>query len=314
MATLRRMPKRSTDTQPDPATRARCVAEQLWPGAACTVTELSGGITNQNYRVETPAGRFVVRVFAPDAELLGIDRDAEAAATKAAAGLRIGAELIAYLPECGAMVTRFVEGAPIAPEQMLQASVISRLAEALRRLHAGPSIPGVLNPYQAARDYYGRALERGVDGASDYAWGKSVADRIERALGFVGSSPCHGDLLNANFLDDGSIRILDWEYAGMGDPRFDLANLSINHGYGDAENRALLGCYFGEVKEQDLAAVNALRFMSGFREATWSLVQEAVSDLEFDFRAYADDYFERLRAAVVDPSFAESMAVLESGT
>ena len=42
--------------------------------------------------------------------------------------------------------------------------------------------------------------------------------------------PCHNDLLNANFIDDGArIRIVDWEYAGMGDPFFDLGNFSINH-------------------------------------------------------------------------------------
>ena len=56
---------------------------------------------------------------------------------------------------------------------------------------------------------------------------RSFARRIELAFlsNPVEMRPCHNDLLNANFIDDGTrIRIVDWEYAGMGDPFFDLGN------------------------------------------------------------------------------------------
>ena len=67
-----------------------------------------------------------------------------------------------------------------------------------------------------------------------------VGRRIELALltAPIELRPCHNDLLNANFIDDGArIRIVDWEYAGMGDPFFDLGNVSINHGLSEAEDR-----------------------------------------------------------------------------
>ena len=51
------------------------------------------------------------------------------------------------------------------------------------------------------------------------------------ARGPAAERPCHNDLLTANFIDDGTrIRIVDWEYAGMGDVFFDLANFSVNNG------------------------------------------------------------------------------------
>ena len=52
--------------------------------------------------------------------------------------------------------------------------------------------------------------------------------------------PCHNDLLNLNFIDDGTrIRILDWEYAGMGDIFFDLGNVAAQHEFNDEQDEIL---------------------------------------------------------------------------
>jgi thiamine kinase-like enzyme len=115
-------------------------------------------------------------------------------------------------------------------------------------------------------------------------------------------------LLNANFIDDGArIRIVDWEYAGMGDVFFDLANFSINHGLDADGRRDLLHAYAGEVKPTGERTLELMGFMSDFREAMWGIVQGAVSELEFDFRAYADRHFERLQALAAEPAFIAAL-------
>ena len=106
--------------------------------------------------------------------------------------------------------------------------------------------------------------------------------------------PCHNDLLNANFLDDGAIKIVDWEYAGMGDRFFDLANLSVNNEFGADEDRALMSAYFGKVRDEDLASLRQMKFMSDFREAMWGVLQSGISELNMDFNAYAAKHFERM--------------------
>ena len=59
--------------------------------------------------------------------------------------------------------------------------------------------------------------------------------------------PCHNDLLAANFIAGPErLWIVDWEYAGMGDRYFDLANFAVNNELGEADEEALLGDYFGE--------------------------------------------------------------------
>jgi hypothetical protein len=68
--------------------------------------ELSGGITNLNYKATTPSGTFVIRLFGRDSELLAIDRETEQAATSMAARLGIGPEVAACAPREGYLVTR----------------------------------------------------------------------------------------------------------------------------------------------------------------------------------------------------------------
>ena len=123
-----------------------------------------------------------------------------------------------------------------------------------------------------------------------------VAQRIERLRRGAEAVPCHNDLLNANFLDDGEhLRIVDWEYAGMGDRFFDLANFAINHELDSAQSELLLDAYVGEARASDAQALELMRFMSDFREAMWGVVQSAVSELDFDFDGYAAEHFARLR-------------------
>ncbi len=88
-------------------------------------------------------------------------------------------------------------------------------------------------PFRIVEAYRALAAARGVTIPPEYELAQAATRRIELALlsNPVALRPCHNDLLNANFIDDGKrIRIVDWEYAGMGDPFFDLGNFSTNHG------------------------------------------------------------------------------------
>ena len=156
--------------------------------------------------------------------------------------------------------------------------------------------------------YCATATTHGVAVPAEYTTAKEVADRIEQARGVQPPVPCHNDLLNANFITDGErIWIVDWEYAGMGDRFFDLANFSVNHELSADENEELLRLYFGEASEDDVRSLTLMRFMSDFREAMWGVVQQGISELDFDFAEYAGSHFERSRATAADPAFREAL-------
>ena len=269
---------------------------------------LGGGITNSNLKVLLDGEAYVLRVTGKDTELLGIDRRVEVAATEAAAALGVGPEVVAFVEPEGWLVTRFIAGETPPLERMREPEMLERVAEALRAFHDGPPIPGRFDAFRVVEAYRETALSRGGTIHAEFDWAHEIAERIERLRGAAALKPCHNDLLNANFLDDGErLRIVDWEYAGMGDVFFDLANFSINHELDTAGGAMLLQAYFGEVRPEDVQALELMRFMSDFREAMWGVVQTAVSELDVDFVGYASEHFARLARTAAAPSFQDAL-------
>jgi thiamine kinase-like enzyme len=287
-------------------------------GRELTLTPLSGGITNRNYLVVAAgtADRWVIRLAGNDTHLLGISREVEHAATVAAAGVGVGPEVTAFIRPEGYLVTRFIEGSPVSDEAVHRPDTIVRVAESLRRIHDGPAIPGLFVPFRIVEAYRALALARSVAIPPEYELAQSIARRIELALlaSPVELRPCHNDLLNANFIDDGSrIRIVDWEYAGMGDPFFDLGNFSINHELAPDEDAALLAGYDGSVGSARLARLTLMRTMSDFREAMWGVLQQGISALDVDFVAYAAEHFDRLLSGATTPAFERCLREAAEG-
>ena len=269
------------------------IAARVWPGQDLRLEPLGGGITNHNFKVTVDGDAYVLRIAGADTDLLGIDREAEHAAAQAAAEAGVGPEVVDFVE--GSLVTRFVDGRPVPPEELRRPECLRETAALVRRVHEGPSFPARFDPFRVVEAYHATAVQHGVAIPVEYHAAKRRADDIEAALGPRPEHPCHNDLLNANFIrgSDG-IRIVDWEYAGMGDRFFDLANFSVNHELCDDENDVLLEAYFGAVRDEDREHLRSMRFMSDFREAMWGVVQQGISKLDFDFEDYARRHFARL--------------------
>ena len=281
---------------------------RVWPDGHSQWEVLGGGITNHNVKVTRPEGVFVLRVAGRDTDLLGIDRTVELAATRAADELGIGPEVVDFVEPEGWLVTRFVDGAIPPPERLRESAQLRRVADALRAFHHGPPIPGRFHALEVVEAYRDTALARGATLPEQFAHAHELARRIAERRADQPPRPCHNDLLNANFIDAGErLVIVDWEYAGMGDPFFDLANFSINHEL-DADGRALLlASYAGDASPAGLAALDLMRFMSDFREAMWGVVQSVVSELDFDFDAYAAEHFARMERTASEPTFRAAL-------
>jgi thiamine kinase-like enzyme len=281
-------------------------------GRDLVLTSLSGGITNRNFLVTIPdeGNRYVIRLAGSDTHLLGISREVEHAATVAAAGVGVGPEVTAFIRPEGYLVTRFIEGSPVRDEAVHHPETLERVAQSLRRIHDGPPIPGLFVPLRIVEAYRALALARGVRIPREYETAALIARRIELAslANPVEPRPCHNDLLNANLIDDGErIRLVDWEYAGMGDPYFDLGNFSVNNGLTADEDAHLLAAYEGPAHIDHLARITLMRVVSDFREAMWGVLQQGLSKLDVDFVAYAGEHFDRLLANASTPAFERSL-------
>lgn len=266
-----------------------------WDAANAVVTPLVGGITNQNYRVDIDGKAFVLRIGGKGTHLLGIDRGHESICTDLAAQVGVGAEVVHFLPAEDVLVTRFIVGSVLTPEAAAQPGMLQRIVASMQRYHAGPGFPGNFSPFATVRSYHTLALEHGVTFPDTLPQVFALMARIEEAIGTPQRlTPCHNDLLASNFIDDGQvIRILDWEYAGMGDVFFDLGNFAVNQSLDDERCSLLLREYFGEVRQADLAHLHLMRLASDLRESFWGFLQLGISELNFDYRDYAQHHLNR---------------------
>jgi thiamine kinase-like enzyme len=285
-----------------------------WKGKTITTAYLTEGITNQNVRVTVEGEPFVVRLAGENTELLGIHRDHEYAAHLAAAALGIAPEVIHFIRPEGCLITRFIHGRALSLEVITRPENIQRVAAALHKVHSLESIPGQFSPFRTVEAYAETARDLGIvfPGGFDRLLKSMRTLEMAYLKNRFTPRPCHNDLLNANFLDDGRIRILDWEYAGMGDVFFDLANFSSNHELNVAQDRLLLGYYFGETTPVQLSRLNLMKVMSGFREAMWGLVQTGISKLDFDFHGYAGKYFSLTDNRIQDQSFERCLREVDA--
>lgn len=270
---------------------------------------LDGGITNRNYRVRFGERDCVLRLPGRDTELLGIDRSAERVATERAAALGIAPPLIAADEEC--MVTEWLPGAPIDGDR-LRADP-SSAARALRAFHDSGLelpvrfwIPDLLEDYERIIDARGGQLP------DAYRRTQELVARVAEVLPLTDPAPCHNDLLPGNILaadaDPGHALLVDWEYAGMGHPYFDLANLAVNNALDEAAQDRLLTAYFDQPPEPGRhAALRLMMLVSDAREAAWGVVQGSISELDFDFADYAHQHFTRLERNASDPRLQEWM-------
>jgi thiamine kinase-like enzyme len=274
------------------------------------VAPLEGGITNRNYRIRLGGTEYVIRVPGKDTSLLEIDRACEVAANERASRLGVAPPVAAALTDPAAIVTEFVAGTGMEPAELREPSMLAKVARALWQIHDGeaPSPCSSFDSFRLVETYAATATERGATLPPAYDEAQAHARRIELSAtgGEHDPVPCHNDLLAANFIrgEGDRIWIVDWEYAGMGDRYFDLANFAVNNELDDGARTELLGAYFGaEPSARQTACLHLFMFMSDFREAMWGVVQSVVSELDFDFDEYATKHFTRMLVTAADPRF-----------
>jgi thiamine kinase-like enzyme len=270
-----------------------------------TVEPLPGGLTNRNYKVTTPHGTFVARVWSPG-NLLAINRDHEHRNSVAAAAAGVGAPVVAYRPEHGLLVLGYIDGRTFRNEDLADPGTIPRVAAACRRLHGGPRFAGDFDMFEVQRRYLEVATSHGFAVPPGYEELQPQADAARRALAVraTGPVPCNNDLLAANFIDDGEkIWLIDYEYSGNGDPCFELGNIWAECGLSDDALAALVREYYGGSLRNKVARAQILGQIGRYGWTLWGAIQHASSPIEFDFQGWAMERFEAAAAVMTSPAW-----------
>ena len=274
----------------------------LWKGQDVKVSQLSGGLTNENYLVGAGGQRYVMRIPGQSTELLSIDRANEVFNTKAAATTGIGPRVLEHIPGLDALVLEFIPGATMSAANLQSKEMASRMAASFRRLHGAPRFLKDFNMFRLIEEYLRIVDEHKVTIPAGYRERLPSIARIEEAVekGALASLPCHNDLLCENFIDDGAaLRIVDYELSGNNDPCFDLGNTAQEAEFDQDLRAALCAAYFGREDSRQLARMNLFALMSDVGWTLWGAIQAKISAVDFDFRGYYNMRWERA-AEVLD--------------
>lgn len=298
-----------------PLDRLACLAGRSWH-----VSDLPGGLTNRNLHVVTddehPDGPLdlVVRWSHGDASLLGIDRDAEADNTRSAAAAGVGAEVVEYRPDLSMLAITFLQGQALDDADFADPGVLGRAADACRRLHAGPRFTGDFDMFARQAAYLRTVRENGYWLPPTYDDRADAWAQVRRALALRprATVPCNNDLLAANFIDDGEQTwLIDYEYSGNNDPCFELGNTATECNLTPEQVEAYVEAYVGSPTAADLARVRLQMLCSEYGWSLWGYIQAAASPIDYDFRAWGDERFEKADATFRGPAFT---ALLEDVT
>jgi thiamine kinase-like enzyme len=268
----------------------------LWKGEDVKVSQLSGGLTNENYLVELADRRYVMRIPGQSTDLLSIDRANEVHNTKAAASTGIGPQVLEHVPGLDVLVLEFIPGATMSAHTLQSSKMAARMASSFHRLHGSPRFLKDFDMFRLIEYYLRIVDEHQVTIPDGYRDWLPVVTKIESAVsaGALPRVPCHNDLLCENFIDDGqTLRIVDYELSGNNDPCFDLGNTAQEAELDAGLRAALCAEYFGREDARQLARMNLFALMSDVGWTLWGAIQARISTVEFDFAGYYQGRWER---------------------
>ena len=282
-----------------------------WAGRRTVIEPIAAGLTNSNYRVEVDGKPYFVRIPGPATELLAIDRGNELRNTLAAAEAGVGAPVVHHDADSGAIVLEWLPGRTISNGAFAEPGSPTRIAEVLRRLHAGPRFRDDFDMVRLSAYYLGVVDERSIEIPAGYREHLPQIPRIEAAVRAhpLPTVPCHNDLLAENYLDDGvRLWIVDYEYSGNNDPTFELGNTAQELQLDEARVRELFAAYFGPERfaregSALLARMRLQMIMSDVGWTLWAAIQARISSIDYDFRGWAEERWTRAAAMLDGPEF-----------
>ncbi len=261
-----------------------------WNGKNISITPLSGGLTNSNFKIEVDGIPYFVRVPGASTELLAIDRNNEYHNTKAASEAGVAPRVLHHLPEYNVMVLEFLNGQTMSKDSLNQAGMPTRMAQAIKRLHAGSRFLLDFNMFRLTEYYLSLCRDRAIKIPDGYLHRMSTVNRIEQAMNVnpLATVPCNNDLLAENYIDDGNqLWLIDYEYSGNNDPTFELGNTCQEMQFSDSQISEVCAAYFGEATPAMIARMKLNMIMSDVGWGLWAAIQANISTIEFDFWGWA---------------------------
>ncbi len=277
-----------------------------WKGLDVRVSQLSGGITNKLYRIQSEKGDYTVRVYGDKTDLF-INRDHETHAIEKMCELGVGAPLIKYLPDQGATIVEFIDDALVLKNKHFHdPSLYPKIVAPIRKIHAsGIRLKKVFSPLHEIMKM--SAILAGLDVKYDEFDIPGTIDRLIKLSSIINIPEtefvaCHNDLLADNFIlineearskYASDMYIIDWEYAGMAPRYYDIADMFQEILVPREAEKGIVTEYCkGENVDRTLFFVDLFKPFPDIYWFLWSLVQLNISKITFDYYTYGREKYD----------------------
>jgi thiamine kinase-like enzyme len=277
-----------------------------WQGLDIKITQLSGGITNKLYRVQSKAGDYTVRIYGDQTELF-IDRDYEAQTIEAMAKIGVGSKLIKYMPEIGVTIVEFIgDSIVLTNDHFLDKSLYPKIVDPILKIHqSGVQLPKLFNPLVEVKKMFGILNGFKVEYPEFEIAG--TIDRLEKLSTIIDIpeseyTACHNDLLADNFIlinedarhkYDSPMYIIDWEYGGMAPRYYDIGDMFQEILVPRETEKEIVAEYSkGDNYDQNLYYIDLFKPYPDIYWFLWSLIQLNISQIEFDYYNYGKVKYE----------------------
>ena len=279
-----------------------------------------GGLTNLVFRVEHNNDALCLRLPGKDTEEF-IDRKIEAHNARAAAKAGVSPQVLFADENYGIMVAKFLDGFDTMTPDLFKSKTGSpaRAGKAFSKLHnSGQTFQFRFELFAMIDEYLDILSKKTVHFPDGYHDVLADSKAVRQALNANPTklAPCHCDPLCENFLDDGeTMWIIDWEYSGMNDPLWDLADLSVEGGFSNAQDLEMLNAYFAsEPSQADMGRMIIYKAMCDLLWTLWGLIQHANNNPAEDFWAYSVERFNRCKTLMASPDFNNHIKAIHNTT
>ena len=271
-----------------------------WKDVDIRISQLSGGITNKLYRIQSEKGDCTVRIYGDKTDLF-INRDHEASTIRKMSKIGVSSNLVKYMPEKGVTIVEFIDDAIVLTnDHFLDRSLHPKIVDPIRRIHnSGAIFDRIFNPLAEVMKM--SAILARID--ADYPE-FDIENTIKRLITLSSIinipesefAPCHNDLLADNFIlieedavhkYDFPMYIIDWEYAGMAPKYYDIADMFQEVLVPREAEKQIVEAYCqGHQFDHTLYLIDLFKPFPDIYWFLWSLIQLNISKIEFDYYTY----------------------------
>lgn len=278
-----------------------CTVFDVEPKEIYGVECLKQGMSNQSFTFWLDGERYVYRKPGPGSEQY-VDRENESQVNDLISKLELADECIFFDAHTGRKISRFISGArSINP---MDWGEVNMAMTVLRRLHQSGTRVQQRFCLIEQIEHYEKLIDL-AEARCIWADFDDVRMRIQQIIAWLHKQPrqevlCHNDSNATNFLIDPDARIylIDWEFAGMGDPLVDCVMFGIYSSFGPIRMEKLWEVYLQRpptVAERQL--LTAYVALGGYLWALWVISK---GKEETGFESYMETQFEFARTYSFD--------------